>query len=152
MLQTFRNVIPGRRLPNRGAEEPPGFTSVSANVRVQTMPASMSTIIVFAVTLVLGWVVPLGVSYAIVPLTSLVRNAAGGPARPQRAYLVVKYATFAFAIVLYAGLVSLLTRPAGVIAWPAWCAFAWSTLGALSAFSDADRQAWAESRKGTRRR
>jgi hypothetical protein len=110
----------------------------------------MSTIIVFAATLVLGWIIPLVVSYAIGPLTSLVAETGAEPARPRRAYLVVKYATFGFAIVLYAALVSLLTRPAGVIAWPAWCAFAWSTLGALSAISDADRQVWAESRSGVK--
>jgi hypothetical protein len=115
------------------------------------MPASMSTIIVFAATLVLGWIVPLVVSYAIGPLTSLLRRADADSARPERAYLIVKYATFALAIVVYAGLVSLLTRIGGAIAWPAWCAFAWSTLGALSAISDADRQAWAESRRSTTR-
>lgn len=114
------------------------------------MPGSMSTIIVFAATLVLGWVIPLVVSYAIGPLTSLVPETGAEPTRPRRAYLVVKYATFGFAIVLYAALVAMLTHPAGVIAWPAWCAFAWSTLGALSAISDADRQAWAESRSGVK--
>lgn len=115
------------------------------------MPASILTIIVFAATLVLGWIIPLVVSYAIGPLTSLVRGAAPEPERPERAYLVVKYGTFALAIAVYAGLVSLLTRTTGAIAWPAWCAFVWSTLGALSAISDADRQAWAENRRGTGR-
>lgn len=115
------------------------------------MPASMLTVIVFAATLVLGWIVPLAVSYAIGPLTSALRRARGERDRPERAYLTVKYGTFGVAIVIYAGLVYAMTRIAGVTAWPAWCALVWSTLGALSAISDADRQAWAMTRKGAQR-
>ena len=43
-------------------------------------------------------------SYAIGPLTSLVENAGAEPALTRRAYLLVKYATFAFAIVAVGGM------------------------------------------------
>jgi hypothetical protein len=105
--------------------------------------------LVFAATLVLGWIVPLVLSYAIRPLATLMRGSRRE--RPERTYLIVKYLTFAVAIVAYGALVWSLTRLRGVVAWPSWGAFIYSTLGALSAISDADRQAWADARRGAGR-
>ncbi|HTJ27688.1 MAG TPA: hypothetical protein VMA36_16145 [Candidatus Limnocylindria bacterium] len=116
------------------------------------MPApSPTTVIVFAATLVLGWLVPLALSYAIRPLADLTRGSRPAGRRPERSYFIVKYGVFAAAIVAYGALVWWLTSFPGVVAWPSWGAFAYSALGALSAISDADRQAWAVLRRRARR-
>jgi hypothetical protein len=112
---------------------------------------SPATVLVFAVTLVLGWVVPLVLSYAIRPLADLMRGSRPARERPERAYLAAKYGVFAAAIVAYGVLVWYLTGFPGVLAWPSWGAFVYSTLGALSAISDPDRQAWADTRRRARR-
>jgi hypothetical protein len=111
---------------------------------------STATVLVFAVTLVLGWVVPLALSYAIGPLARLTRGTRPSGERPERAYLIVKYGVFALAIVAYGALVWWMTSVRGVVAWPSWGAFVYSSLGALSAISDPDRQAWSVVRRARR--
>jgi Zn-dependent protease with chaperone function len=112
---------------------------------------SPATVIVFAATLVLGWLIPLGLSYAIRPLADFTRGARPPGEQPERAYLLVKYGVFAGAMIAYAVVVWFLTQLPGVLAWPSWGAFAYSALGALSAISDADRQAWSDTRRRARR-